>query len=278
MRRPAWVPIALVAAIVAIAAGGLLFSTFMIYDDEGYVLYSLQTFVNGGGLYERVYSQYGPFFYLLNQILHFAGWQFTNASGRVLTFICWLGAAGFSSAIVWRLTRSAAATAFTLGGVFLHLWPMTSEPSHPGGLIVLFIAGLAWLGTHWRTQPGRLAVAIGAIGAALLFTKVNVGIFVFAGAGVWWALHLDETKLGLRTRLIVMAVAMTLLPLGLMRGKIELGWVKIFAAVAASAGLATTLAAGYRPTAVTRWRDFVIAALAAILVGGVACANVLLQG
>ena len=37
----------------------------MAYDDEGYVLVSLKNYSAHGGLYASVYSQYGPFFYLL---------------------------------------------------------------------------------------------------------------------------------------------------------------------------------------------------------------------
>jgi len=78
MSRLRWAPLALLGAILVVAGATQLFSTFMVYDDEGYVLFSLKTFAEGGGLYERVYSQYGPFFFLLNQGLHFAGLQFTN--------------------------------------------------------------------------------------------------------------------------------------------------------------------------------------------------------
>ncbi len=42
MNRLRWVPVALLGAIVAVAAVALLFSTFMMYDDEGYVLFSLK--------------------------------------------------------------------------------------------------------------------------------------------------------------------------------------------------------------------------------------------
>ena len=115
MTRLRWLPFGFLAAIVGVAAGTLLFSTFMIYDDEGYVLFSLKNFAESGGLYERVYSQYGPFFFVFNQALHFAGLQFTNTDGRLLTFACWLGAAGLCAALVWRSTRSHAATTFTLG-------------------------------------------------------------------------------------------------------------------------------------------------------------------
>ena len=50
MSRLRWVPLALLGAIITVAAAALLFSTFMMYDDEGYVLFSLKTFTELGGL------------------------------------------------------------------------------------------------------------------------------------------------------------------------------------------------------------------------------------
>lgn len=49
------------AAALGVAGYWLQFTTFMIYDDEGYVLLSLKHFTEHGGLYDRVYTQYGPF-------------------------------------------------------------------------------------------------------------------------------------------------------------------------------------------------------------------------
>jgi hypothetical protein len=278
MKLPRWLPIALLAAIAALAGAGLLFTTFMSYDDEGYVLFSLHTFFAGGGLYERVYTQYGPFFFLFNQALHFVGVPFDNTSGRLLTLVYWLGATGFSAATVWRMTRSPAATVLTMAGVFLHLWPMTSEPSHPGGFIVFMTAAAAWCGVHWSAQPRKLATAVGVLGAALLLTKINVGIFLLAGAGVWWALHLDEQAIGQRWRTVLMGGAMALMPYALMRGRMDLEWVRTFAIVASASGAAIVLAASRTATPFTRWRDFGIAAVAAVAVAALTGAGTLLQG
>src|SRR3954469_9397773 len=182
MSLPRWVPFALLGAVLLVAAAGLLFSTFMMYDDEGYVLYSLQAFADVGGLYEKVYSQYGPFFFIFHEALHRVGFEFTNNGARLLTLFNWLATSGLCGAITWRLTRSTAATIFAIGGVFLHLWTLISEPSHPGGFIVFCLALVGWLGTRWSHQPRRVAVAAGIIGAALFLTKINVGVFLLAGA------------------------------------------------------------------------------------------------
>lgn len=278
MRRLRWLPFVFLAAIVGVAAGTLLFSTFMIYDDEGYVLFSLKNFAETGGLYERVYSQYGPFFYVFNQMLHFAGLQFTNTDGRLLTFACWLGAAGLCAALVWRTTRSHAATTFTLGGVYLHLWTMTSEPSHPGGLIVLLTALAAWCGVRWSDQPGKLAAAVGALGAALVLTKINVGVFLLAGAGAWWALHLDDAPLSRPLRSALISAALALLPVALMAKLIDREWVATFALVAGTGGLTVgfAVARGARP--LTRWSHLVPLCGAAAAVTALTVIIVMAQG
>ena len=278
MSRLRWVPVALLGAIVAVAAVALLFSTFMMYDDEGYVLFSLKTFTEIGGLYERVFSQYGPFFFLFNQLLHLGGFEFTNTGGRFLTLVCWLGASGLCASVVWRLTRSTAATVFTLGGVFLHLWPMISEPSHPGGLIVLVTALVAWWGVRWIDQPRKLAAAVGVAGAALLLTKINVGVFLFAGAGAWWALHLDEKVFGPRVRACVVGGAMALMPIALMRTQLKLEWVGTFAAITAAAGSAAVLATARGADARTRWSDLTALAGGALAIALITFSAMRLQG
>src|SRR5688572_14814465 len=43
----------------------MLFSHFAGYDDEGYILISAREYFARGQLYEQVYSQYGPAYYVL---------------------------------------------------------------------------------------------------------------------------------------------------------------------------------------------------------------------
>jgi hypothetical protein len=278
MKSRPWLPIALLGAVLAVGGVSRLFSTFMMYDDEGYVLFSLHEFVSVGGLYKRVYSQYGPFFFLFNQGLHTLGLPFDNIGGRVLTFLCWAAAAGFGTATVWRATRSTAATAFTLGGIFIHLWPMVSEPSHPGGLITLTVAAVAWFASRWVDQPRRLALVTAVAGAALILTKINVGIFLFAAAAAWWGLHLDESRIGPRWRALLVGSGMVLLPCGLMRAQMDQAWVRTFALLATMGGVATVLAVARGRSAITRWSDAGVAIIAALITGSLIALGILVQG
>jgi hypothetical protein len=278
MRQLRWLPWALLAAVISVAAGTLLFSTFMIYDDEGYVLFSLKNFAEMGGLYERVYSQYGPFFFVFNQGLHLAGLEFSNTDGRLLTFACWLGAAGVCAGLVWRITRSHVATTFTLGGVYLHLWTMTSEPSHPGGLIVLLTALAAWSGIRWCGEPARLAAAVGAVGAALVLTKINVGVFLLVGAGAWWTLHLDDGRVSRSWRTGLVGAALAVLPAVLMAKLIDREWVATFALVAGAGGLTVGFAASRGAPPLTRWSNLIPLTVAAAAVAALTALTVMLQG
>jgi hypothetical protein len=65
-----WCGAAGLGVVLAFAGYWLLFTTFMVYDDEGYVLISLKHFSEHGGLYHHVYTQYGPFPYLFYDGLH----------------------------------------------------------------------------------------------------------------------------------------------------------------------------------------------------------------
>ena len=47
-----------------------VFSTHADYDDEGYVMLSLVSYMNGGSLYDETYTQYGPFYFSAQSLFH----------------------------------------------------------------------------------------------------------------------------------------------------------------------------------------------------------------
>lgn len=53
-------------SVTALAAFGILFTTWAAYDDEGYILWTLIHHGRGHVLYQDIYTQYGPAFYLLD--------------------------------------------------------------------------------------------------------------------------------------------------------------------------------------------------------------------
>ena len=278
MKQSDRIALLVLSGLAALAGCGLMFSTYMMYDDEGYVLFSLKNFVEGGGLYDRVFSQYGPFFFLWNQGLHLAGHDFSHTSGRLVTLAYWFAATGCCAALVWRWTRSTAATACALAGVFLHLWPLINEPSHPGGLIVLLVTLTAWLGAAWSERPDRLAALVGIAGAALLFTKVNVGVFLLVSAGLWWWLHLTARPALRRGQLALALLAAALLPVALMQSQWRSDGVATFMIVTSAAGVSIVLATRRGASPRTTCSNLKHLALAAAGVAGITVVVTLAQG
>lgn len=277
-RRSSLPVIVLLLAGLALtaAAGLMMFSTFMLYDDEGYVLFSLKNFAEHGHLYDEVYSQYGPLPYVLYAALHALGLPLTHVAGRLLTLAAWAGAAGCSTALVWRATRHFGAALATLAAVFVYLWIMVSEPNHPGALIAVLTAVLAVLGYGWLAagKTTRWAALAGAVSAALILTKINVGVFAALSVLAFFLLHAASDRLR-RLAPGLIAAGLALLPFALMRALLGTPWVQtyalVFALAAVPAAGAAALAAATEPRLRLGGREF-----RAALLGGVAVAVVVL--
>src|SRR5688572_3911549 len=128
-------------AALAVTAYLLVNTTFMPYDDEGYVLISLRNYLSGLRLYEDVFSQYGPWPFVYHELVTTAlQAEMTHALGRALTVFHWVAMALLCGVLGWRLTRSQVAAAVTTLLVFGLSWQNTSEPSHPGSHISLLVA------------------------------------------------------------------------------------------------------------------------------------------
>jgi len=272
-RALGWAGLLALAALLAVAGYWLLFTYFMGYDDEGYVLLSLRNYAAHGALYDRVFSQYGPFFFAAFDALHrLLGFAWTNTSGRFVTLTVWGATALGSGLLVWRRSRSTAATALTVAGVFTYLWVMIHEPTHPGGLIGLLVALAAWLGVEAdpAEKPGA-AAALGALAAAIALTKINVGVFMFAAAGVWLLLAARDARVR-RIGRWGLAACVVLMPWGLMHALLPESWVVEYAALFVLAALGVLVVLEANPVPVAGWR--VVAALA----GGAAGVTLLTVG
>lgn len=259
------------AALLTFCAALAIFSAFMFYDDEGYVLISLRNYAEHGGLYREVYTQYGPFPFVLYHLLHLGGLPFTHVAGRLVTLAAWTGAALACAAVVWQVTRSFFTTLAVLAGTFVYLWIMVSEPTHPGGLIALLVAIAAVLGYRClaRGRSEAWAALVGAVAGALVLTKINVGGFVVLAALAWMALHHNSTGLR-RWAPWVVAVGGVLVPLALMRPMLGIGWVQTYAAIFAATAVAATVATARAASAAATWRTLGWA----VAGGTVACAAI----
>lgn len=182
---------------VAVGVAGLLataylmiMTTFMVYDDEGFVLMSLRRFLAGDPLYDVVFSQYGPAPYLYHWIMTGGGtWELTHMFGRTLTLGHWVICAVGVGWMAYQFAGPHRGFAGIFAGLFSFnlLWQMVAEPSHPGSMIAAALtvaAGLA-VGSIRRETPDRMAIALGLVGAVLVFTKINVGAFFISGVGAF---------------------------------------------------------------------------------------------
>ncbi len=243
------------AALLTFGAALAMFSAFMFYDDEGYVLISLRNYAEHGGLYREVYTQYGPFPFVLYHLLHLGGLPFTHVAGRLVTLAAWTGAALACAAVVWQVTRSFFTTLAVLAGTFVYLWIMVSEPTHPGGLIALLVALAAAFGYRClaRGQTEAWAGLVGVIAGALVLTKINVGGFVVLAALAWIALH--HASAGIRRWAPwVVAAGGVLVPLALMRPMLGIGWVQTYALIFAATAVAAAVTTARAATAAAAWR------------------------
>ena len=231
-------------AVLAATAYWLLFSTYMRYDDEGYVSQTLRDYSAHGSLYHAVYTQYGPALYVLYDLFHrLTAFTLTTTTARELTLGNWVLTAVFCAGITWRLTRSATAAFLGLGVTFYHLWSMVQEPGHPGSLLAVMIAFAAWAGLELiaRGRLGWFAIMTGVAAALLALIKINVGFFFLASTVVWLLLNHRSPKwarLGMWG-----GILLGLLPPVLMHHFLDTEWARIYALLATVAGLTMFAAA-----------------------------------
>lgn len=216
----------------------------MLYDDEGYILLTLRNQLTHGGLYDVVYTQYGPFFYaVLGGISRVLDFEWNNTSGRWFTLLTWLTASGSCGLLVWLRSRLWMATLFTVVSTFGMLWIMLQEPVHPGGLITVIVAISALAGTECinRSRPRMFAVCIGALGTFVALTKINAGAFLLMAGGLW-LLSTQSGRLR-RPALTIALLATVVVPFLLMHPLLEKAWVPTFALLIALSSVGAVITA-----------------------------------
>jgi len=173
----------LVALVGALSAMVRLLTWFAFWDDEGYMLVSLAHYINEGHLYTQTSWYYGPFYFyaqgIFFQLLHL---PVTHDMGRLVTLVYWVASSLLATVFVYRLSKStflacAAGLCSMLAGLVL-----TNEPGHPQQVVLLLYMIAARLSLP--SLSGRYYLRfflLGCVGAALAFTKVNVGLFYTAG-------------------------------------------------------------------------------------------------
>jgi hypothetical protein len=148
-------------------------------DDESYLLLTLREWTRRGHLYDHVYSQYGPFYYLLFGLpSRVFGITWTIDAGRITNLALWSGSCFLLGLTVWKVTARIGFGLATLVLTFSMLSTLVNEPMHPGALLCVLLAALvANVAVLRPRRPGMSDVLSGALVAALVLTKLNVGAF-----------------------------------------------------------------------------------------------------
>jgi hypothetical protein len=226
-----------------------VFAFFSSNDDEGYILQTIRSYLEGHRLFADVFTQYGPAFYVLESLIHQTlRAPLTHDFERLATVGLWVAASLASAATVLRLTRSSIAAALTLAGVFVHLAPLIGEPGHPQGPLVLVIALVALIAAWDRedTLSTRQVAAIGVLTAFAVLVKVNVGLYLALGFAipVLFAVRLSRTRIN-AALLTGVAIVACFLPVVVARNHLR-GWAFNYALIT-SLSLAATVIAIARP-------------------------------
>lgn len=276
-----WHPVlfALIAAALMLAAAFVMFSAFMYYDDEGYVLISLKNFAEHGGLYRDVYSQYGPFPFVFYSAIHELGLPLTHFTGRMVTLAAWTAAAVLGGSLVRQGTRSFSLAVAVLAAVFAYLWVMANEPTHPGGLIVMITMVMGAVGYRWLLlgRIGRWAILTAAGAAMLILTKINVGGLAALSVLAWMLLHARNDYVR-RWAPGLLAAAAVLVTVVLMRPLLALPWVQTYAIVFACSAVAAVAAAARAGHALLGMREFGGSIAAGVVVAAAVIGVVMVRG
>jgi hypothetical protein len=219
------------AQIAAICAGltiGALFaylaifSQFAFYDDEGYVMLSVKKFLDGLPLYDQIYTQYGPFYYLVKKLVFLIiGAPVTHDITRLTTIVQWIAAACLCAVFVYRETKSVNWGLLAYLQTMLHCRPLANEPGHPQELLVLLLTALITAGSLRPASTSGMLL-LGLLAGFTLMTKINAGVYVGVSLSIAF-LSLARTSRPVRVAFVSACVAAAILPFLVMRNDLSKG-------------------------------------------------------
>jgi hypothetical protein len=226
-----------VLAIAMVYAYATAFSYFAAYDDIGYAMITVRGFLEGHRLYLDVFTYYGPFYFFYEWFVHSVlTIPLTHDATTALCVVHWLIGSTMLALAGFLLTRSLLVTCLVFMQATLHLTPLAREPGHPQELVALLLCAALVLGLSDR-PPKRILLVLAAIGAALLFTKINVGVFY--GCSLLLLLASRASFFKSHRVCFFMTLALSaLLPFLLMRPNLREGWALMFSIQSCAAILA----------------------------------------
>ncbi len=234
---------AAVTVVTVLIAHPRIFTGFASYDDEGYMLTALKGFVNHGHLYDRVFTQYGPFYYeFWGGIFSTFGIAVTHDAGRTATMIAWVVSSLVLGLAAARITASVLLGLAVQMLSFSALQVLCNEPMHPGGIICLLLAALVAIAALIRARPAPYAMGVlGAAVAALLLVKINLGAFAIASLALACVVSYPRLQ-SLRWLRPLVEGGFVAIPFVLMRSDLGEGWARHYALHVAAAALAVVIA------------------------------------
>jgi hypothetical protein len=207
-------------ALASIPAYYRMFTGFPIWDDEGALMVTVKQYLGGMKLYNQISVPYGPVYYFYNWALRtLSATPLTHDVVRISSLLPWLLTAFVSAWIVFRLTDSQLLASGTHLLVFLTLSSFfPNEPGHPQELCILLLVCLVASGVLVSTPRWHSLgmILLGALTAALLLVKVNIGTFVFLATSLAILVHSPKTRLS-RVSFNAIGAACVFLPAILMK-------------------------------------------------------------
>lgn len=156
---------------------------------------SLKQHLQGGALYDDVFSQYGPSWYACQMVIHaLTDLPVTHDVTRFKTIVVWLLAACIAALVAMRLSRCGFTALTAFGLAFLHLDRLTLEPGHPQELCLLAVLAVAALAASDRVCHIRRALVLGLIVGTAVMTKLNVGLLLVASITLAYSLSCKSRR------------------------------------------------------------------------------------
>src|SRR5215471_15449635 len=145
-RRPrawSWVIAVAASGMVAVLAFGMLFTTFVEWDDEGYYFQLYRHFLSGRVLYDQLISIYGPMTFFCGAVVaRFHPGSVTHDVFRWATLPFWLLIAFLLAAVVWWWTGKSGPSLITFLLTGYRLNGLAIGIGHPQLWIIIAVAML----------------------------------------------------------------------------------------------------------------------------------------
>jgi hypothetical protein len=276
--------------LVGVIAAGVafsfctLFSRFPFWDDEGKMLLFVRQLLDGRALYDQLNFIYGPS-YLLERwaIFSLLPVPLGNDSVRAAALITWVIAALLLALTARRLARDTnwaigLAAIIWIAGIF-HLVVFTNEPGHPQELIALLLAAAFWIAAQlWSTRPNAALVLLGAIGGALVLTKINVGVLFGLSLGMALVSCGPRPSTAWTSLRIAGGLAILALPTILMRSRFVDGFGTFCFLITAALVPCCCLAVWRVEPGEMRWKHLLLCAVGVVAAASLALGFALAEG